>query len=66
VELPKAVDALRLHRSALEEGISVAPGPMFSANREYANCLRINYGYPWTARMKDAVAVLGGLIGTML
>src|SRR5438067_2280474 len=34
VELPKSVDALRLHRGALEEGISVAPGPMFSAKRE--------------------------------
>jgi len=66
VELPKSVDALRLHRGALEEGISVAPGPMFSAKREYTNCLRINYGHPWTARMKDAIAVLGGLIGTML
>ena len=66
VELPKSVDALRLHRGALEEGISVAPGPMFSAKREYSNCLRINYGHPWTARMKDAIAVLGGLINAML
>jgi DNA-binding transcriptional MocR family regulator len=66
VELPKSVDALTLLRGALEEGISVAPGPIFSAKREYTNCLRINYGHPWTARMKDAIAVLGGLIGTML
>jgi DNA-binding transcriptional MocR family regulator len=66
VELPKSVDALRLHRGALEEGISVAPGPMFSAKREHTNCLRINYGHPWTARMKDAIAVLGGLIDTMV
>jgi DNA-binding transcriptional MocR family regulator len=66
VQLPKSVDALTLHRGALEEGISVAPGPMFSAKREYTNCLRINYGHPWTPRMKDAIAVLGGLINAAL
>jgi DNA-binding transcriptional MocR family regulator len=66
VELPKSVEALGLHRSALEEGISVAPGPMFSAKREYTNCLRINYGHPWTPRIKDAIKVLGGLINAAL
>jgi DNA-binding transcriptional MocR family regulator len=66
VELPKSVDALELHRGGIEEGVSVAPGPMFSANRQYTNCLRINYGHPWTPRTKDAITVLARRINAAL
>jgi DNA-binding transcriptional MocR family regulator len=38
VELPRDVDALEVHRLALREGISIAPGPMFSARREFRRC----------------------------
>ena len=46
VELPSGVDAMVLYRRALEEGISLAPGPLFSASGEYRNCIRLNYGLP--------------------
>jgi DNA-binding transcriptional MocR family regulator len=62
IELPRHVDALALHRQALSLGISVAPGPMFSARREFGNCLRLNYGHPWDARSEAAMASLGRLI----
>lgn len=62
IELPRHVDALALHRQALSLGISVAPGPMFSARREFGNCLRLNYGHPWDARSEAAIASLGHLI----
>jgi DNA-binding transcriptional MocR family regulator len=61
VELPKQVDALALHEQALARGISVAPGPIFSSRGQFANCLRLNYGHPWNARMEDAMATLGKL-----
>ena len=61
VELPESVDALQLHRKALALGISVAPGPIFSASRAFANCLRLNYGHAWDARAEQAVATLGRL-----
>jgi DNA-binding transcriptional MocR family regulator len=61
VELPESVDALQLHRKALALGISVAPGPIFSASRAFANCLRLNYGHAWDARAEQAVATLGWL-----
>ena len=62
VELPKTVNALRLHQLASAEGISIAPGPMFSAQRKYRNHLRLNFGHPWSPTIERAVCTLGRLI----
>ena len=62
VELHDGIDTLDLHRKALSLGISIAPGPMFSANRRFANCLRLNYGHPWDRKAEAAVATLGRLV----
>jgi DNA-binding transcriptional MocR family regulator len=61
VVLPESVDALALHQLALRQGISIAPGPMFSAKRGFRNCIRLNYGQVWD---EGAVAVLGMLART--
>lgn len=61
VELPTQVNALDIHRRALALGISVAPGPIFSANRGFSNCLRLNYGHPWDDRLDAALVTLGRL-----
>jgi DNA-binding transcriptional MocR family regulator len=65
VELPRGVDALELNRLALEQGISLAPGPIFSPRREFRNCVRLNYGHPWSAALERAVQRLGRLVTTM-
>jgi DNA-binding transcriptional MocR family regulator len=62
VELPRGIDALEVHRLALERGISVAPGPIFSPRREFRNCLRLNTGHPWTAELDRAIATLGQIV----
>jgi DNA-binding transcriptional MocR family regulator len=62
VELPRGVDALEVHRLALDRGISVAPGPIFSPRREFRNCLRLNYGHPWTPDFDRAIATLATLL----
>jgi len=62
IELPGNANALEIHRQALSLGISVAPGPMFSAQRGFANCLRLNYGHPWDAKTEEALATLGRII----
>jgi len=46
VELPPQVDALELHRLALSQDISLAPGPLFSADRRFRHHVRINFGHP--------------------
>ncbi|WP_039918491.1 GntR family transcriptional regulator MpaR [Cellvibrio mixtus] len=63
VELPEQVDSLQLFSMALAQGISIAPGPIFSATRRFRNCIRLNYGYPWDKEVDDAMAMLGRLIG---
>ena len=62
LELPATINALELHRQALAMGISIAPGPMFSAQRAHAKCIRLNYGHPWDARIDAAVETLGQLV----
>jgi DNA-binding transcriptional MocR family regulator len=61
LELPRSVDGLELHARALEHGISVAPGPIFSPRREYRNCIRLNYGHPWTQDLDRAIQHLARL-----
>lgn len=65
VELPGRADTIEIHRQALSLGISVAPGPMFSAQRRFANCLRLNYGHAWDARAEAAMATLGRLVAAV-
>lgn len=62
VELPAHVNALDIHRQALALGISVAPGPIFSATRGFAHCLRLNYGHAWDGHAEKAMQTLGRLV----
>ncbi len=61
-EFPEQVDSLQLFQLALAQGISLAPGPIFSATRRFGNCARLNYGHPWSAQSEQAMAVLGRII----
>jgi DNA-binding transcriptional MocR family regulator len=65
LELPQGVDSLRLFQLALAQGISIAPGPIFSPTRRFLNCIRLNYGKPWDAECEQAMATLGRLITQM-
>jgi DNA-binding transcriptional MocR family regulator len=62
VECARAVNALEVHRAALESGITLAPGPIFSARREFAHFLRLNAGHPWSPTLERAVARVGALL----
>lgn len=62
LELPEGCDTLALHREALARGISIAPGPIFSAQREFRNFVRLNFGHPDTEAKREAVRVLGDLV----
>ncbi len=65
LELPEDVDALEVHRRAIEAHISIAPGPMFSARRQFRNCVRLNSGHPWTEQVDSAVAELGRIVAQL-
>jgi DNA-binding transcriptional MocR family regulator len=64
LEFPAHVNAIDVHRRALEQGFSIAPGPIFSARREFAHCLRLNYGHEWTTAGERAIKALGALVRT--
>ena len=66
LELPARVDTLRLHQEALARGISIAPGPIFSATRAFRHHLRLNFGHPDPKRLEAAMATLGALIARQL
>ncbi|MGA3023594.1 MAG: PLP-dependent aminotransferase family protein [Bryobacteraceae bacterium] len=61
VELPHGADSLELLDRALAEGISISPGPMFSARQRFRNYIRLNCGYPWSPRLDGAIRTLGRL-----
>jgi DNA-binding transcriptional MocR family regulator len=61
VEMPESIDTLRLHRLALTEGISIAPGPLFSVRGKYKNFVRLNYGHFDPELTVNAVRTLGRL-----
>ena len=61
LELPDTVDALELHRQALAQSVSTAPGVLFSADRRFRRGLRLNCGHPVDARVEEAIRRLGAL-----
>nr|WP_249171379.1 PLP-dependent aminotransferase family protein [Burkholderia multivorans] len=61
VELPPQVDAMKLYALALAQRITVGPGHMFSAGADYRHFIRLNYSYPWSRQMEEALKVLGRL-----
>jgi DNA-binding transcriptional MocR family regulator len=62
VECAAAVDALAVHRLALDSGITIAPGPMFSARRQFGSFIRLNYGHPWSPETDRAIRRLGEIL----
>jgi len=62
VQLAGSVDAIELHRRALTRGVSIAPGPIFSARRGFRNCIRLNYGHATDSQIDTGVRVLGELL----
>jgi DNA-binding transcriptional MocR family regulator len=62
VELPESIDVMELHRRALAAGVSIAPGPIFSAQQRYQNCLRLNFGYPSTEQIRQGIHTLARLM----
>ena len=65
LELPEQMDSLTLFQMALAQGISIAPGPIFSATRRFGNCIRLNYGSPWDETCEKAMETLGKIVRSL-
>lgn len=62
VELPVGVDAMALHRAALAQRISLAPGPMFSPRAEFQHHIRLTCGQRWDEFQERATRTLAQLV----
>jgi DNA-binding transcriptional MocR family regulator len=65
VELPPSVDSEKLFDDALAQGISIAPGHIFSPCSRYTNFIRLSYGHPWTDDIESSIRWLGGRVGEL-
>ena len=62
VELPEGTDSMALARRALRNGVSVAPGPLFSASGKFGNFIRLSCARVWDARLERALVTLAKLV----
>ena len=65
LELPKKINSEKLFDAAIEAGISIAPGHIFSPCGRYSNFIRLSHGHPWGQRTEDAIKWLGKRVFAM-
>lgn len=61
IEMPPEVDCIALHDLALEEGISVTPGVIFSPRGDYRHHIRISCGQLAVEHAEPAIRRLAGI-----
>lgn len=61
VELPPGYDAVELSATAANEGISIAPGVLFSSRQHYRRNFRLNFAVNWSKEVDEAIVRLGKL-----
>ena len=66
LELPVGISSTRLYDQALQCGIRIAPGPMFSNTGRYEHFLRLSCGMPFTPQVEEGYRTLGELMAQQL
>lgn len=65
VECADGMDSLAVFEQALAQGISIAPGPMFSATQGFKQCIRLNYGAIAAEDIRPAIVLLAKIIANV-
>jgi DNA-binding transcriptional MocR family regulator len=60
IELPSGLDAFAVYQGALQQGIGVVPGSLFTTGDGFRNCLRVSAAV-WTERTAKALKVVGAI-----
>jgi len=60
VELPVAIDAWGVYQAALQKGIGVTPGGLFTIGDGFRSCLRLSAAH-WSTRIAKAVQIVGAI-----
>lgn len=61
IEFGEQVDTIQLYDLAIKEGISIAPGRMFTLQDQFKNCIRLSIGLPWSDELADKLKRVGVL-----
>ncbi|WP_413513298.1 PLP-dependent aminotransferase family protein [Myroides odoratus] len=61
IEFDERVNTLKLYDLCMKEGISIAPGRMFTVQRQFLNCIRISIGLPWCEEIQQKLRRVGVL-----
>lgn len=59
VELPRPLTGQQLFTRALQRGVVIVPGDLFSTQSLYDGCIRINCGLPWSASIEAGLRTVG-------
>ncbi|AJJ11394.1 aminotransferase class I and II family protein [Yersinia rohdei] len=62
LELERPFNASELYRRALEQGVSIAPGRMFTTGNQFDHCFRLNASFAWSEQSEKAIQILAQLI----
>ena len=63
VELGNRTNTAELYEKAMSQGISIAPGRMFTLQDQFHHCMRLSYGLEWNEELENKLKVLGKLVG---
>lgn len=56
------VDTSKIFSKAIEQGVSFAPGQIFSPSGKYKNYMRLSFGVKWNEKIDNAIESLGKLV----
>jgi DNA-binding transcriptional MocR family regulator len=59
---PKAFNAVATAKLAMADGVSFAPGPLFSITRSFGNFMALNLSYAWTPDRERKIERIGELL----
>ncbi len=65
VELPEGLDSEDLFERAIDAGVSIAPGGIFSPGKRYSNFVRLGFGHVWDEATDRALLWLGGEVSRL-
>jgi DNA-binding transcriptional MocR family regulator len=66
VELDNRIDGMELFEQAKGKNISIVPGSLCSATKNFRHCIRLNFGSPWTEKSEKGVQTLGEIISELI
>lgn len=64
IELPAGLDAFNFQKKALNQGIGICPGHIFSSIDLYQNYIRLNYCPLWNNKVESAIKNLALIINS--